>query len=47
MMSHEIIPQVLPTPTHSSRPPRPASRAPMAMLKGTATEMSPAICSGG
>ena len=46
-MSHEIIPQSLPRSTHSSRPPRRAMSAPIAMLNGTATSAKPAICSGG
>ena len=46
-MSQEIMAQVLPRSTHSSRPPRRASSAPIAMLNGTATTISPVICMGG
>ena len=41
------MPHNLPTSTQSSRPPLPASSAPIAMLNGMATEMSPVICIGG
>ena len=45
--SHDTMPHTLPRSTHSSRPPRRASIAPMAMLNGTATDTSPVIWTGG
>ena len=46
-ISHETMPHIRPRSTHSSRPPRPASIAPTAMLKGIATATSPVIWTGG